>query len=452
MPEHSITDEEVIQDSSDLRTACESFLNELFQWIRECTEKYRYESPTDGHDQATFTTSWSPAIKLRRCVGALDFMKDLRDRIKEHFDSSKLWRHGYWRMNDTHHGTEHFEIFLATLWRLDPSDPITVEQFVDAVEHIGNWSPDVPEWFDWDTGLFRSLYFGADGIRQTDDLQFNVPDHIRCANLCLLAYRMTGEGHYLKLAELHASKWTEALLERDELPLALSKEGPVYRISGKLSASYKKFAGQAPELLSPIDRAENLLASGAPNLFINLWELTRREEFLLASEGILNVVVEALEDPDAGCGADAIGFYRRRTLSRRYDERLVAVLEKLEPFSFSTLSLANPPPVKPRPSGIGKRSDAPVWFEDGHPRRHNPILLSLGAEIKDDKELARRTVDIARTYFIIARRTYTDGREHGCSARTVNAIARGHGRENGSGMVTAVLVPACRQFLSLEAE
>jgi hypothetical protein len=81
------------------------------------------------------------------------------------------------------------------------------------------------------------------------------------------------------------------------------------------------------------------------------------------------------------------------------------------------------------------------WFEDGRPRRHSPVLLSLAAEIRGDPELAARAVDLARAYFTIATRCLPDGREHGCAARTVNAVARGHGRDNGTGVVTGVLAP-----------
>jgi hypothetical protein len=91
---------------------------------------------------------------------------------------------------------------------------------------------------------------------------------------------------------------------------------------------------------------------------------------------------------------------------------------------------------------VGKRSDAPRWLEDGRERRHNPITLAVAAEIRGDSALQTRAVDLARTYFLLARAAFADGRDHGCSARSVSAIARGHGRENHAGMTTAVLGPA----------
>ncbi len=94
-----------------------------------------------------------------------------------------------------------------------------------------------------------------------------------------------------------------------------------------------------------------------------------------------------------------------------------------------------------RPAGVGKRQDRPLWDEDGQPRQHNPILLAAAAQIKNDQSLATQAVDLARTYFNLARQVYPHGRHHGCSARTVSAIGRGHGRDNNAGMSTAVLKP-----------
>ena len=43
---------------------------------------------------------------------------------------------------------------------LDPADPAAVEMVEDAAEHLGNWSPDVYPWYDWDAHRFRSYFLG----------------------------------------------------------------------------------------------------------------------------------------------------------------------------------------------------------------------------------------------------------------------------------------------------
>ena len=79
-------------------------------------------------------------------------------------------------------------------------------------------------------------------------------------------------------------------------------------------------------------------------------------------------------------------------------------------------------------------------------RRHNPITLALGAEVTADRELARWALDIALTYFELARNALPDGCEHGCAANTISAVARGHGRDNNAGVTTAVLGPIAEAF------
>ena len=135
--------------------------------------------------------------------------------------------------------------------------------------------------------------------------------------------------------------------------------------------------------------------------------------------------------------------YRRRTGDTRYDKAVLEAAARLDPFDIAeiTLDTAFKRPAR-RASGVGKRSDAPRWLEDGRERRHNPITLAVAAEIGEDSALHARAVDLARTYFLLERAAFPDGRDHGCSARSVSAIARGHGRENHAGMTTAVLGPA----------
>ncbi len=121
-------------------------------------------------------------------------------------------------------------------------------------------------------------------------------------------------------------------------------------------------------------------------------------------------------------------------------------MDTLVNIQVNTLSINPTPEKKAKVAGLGKRSDRPDWYEDEKPRCINPILLSLAAEIRDDVTYAILAIDLARAYFQLARRVYPDGRNHGCSARSVSAIARGRGRENHAGIITAVLDPILNQY------
>lgn len=436
-----------IPDSPDLSAACAAFTGELGEWAEESVDAYANETPTDGHDQGTFTISWGPYLATANGGRALDFLCSYRDRIAAHFHASDRWRHGYWRMQEAHHGTEHYELFLGALWRFKPGDERTAAQLVDAAEHFGNWSPDVPPWFDWDSGTFYSMWFGADGIdTHRPSSELNLADHFRCTNICLLAHEMTGEQRYLDLAAAQCERWATAIVDSPALPVGIRAEGPVYQLGEEDDSTYYSFAGAAPPLTVSINRAENLLASAAVNALLNMWRRRGNPVLRQAVEKILEIVVTQLDDPDAGVGVNVLRCYRKLTGDTRYDEAVRQAAAKLAPRSFSELSLEpEPPKEKPGP-GIGKRMDKPPWFEDGQPQRHSPVLLAHAAEIDGNEELATRAVDLARTQFALARQAYPDGRRHGCGARSISAIARGHGRENNTGVVTAVLEPVLEVF------
>ena len=64
-------------------------------------------------------------LLARRDESVTAFLKDRRDRARTHFHDTDAWTHGYWRMSEAHHGTEHAELFLGFLHRLDPADDET---------------------------------------------------------------------------------------------------------------------------------------------------------------------------------------------------------------------------------------------------------------------------------------------------------------------------------------
>lgn len=436
-----------IEPSHDLPHACQQFMDALRRWAYEAIDRYADEPATDVHDQGTYTTGWEPLLRACPDERILHFLQQKRDRIRDHFTRTQQWRHGYWRMQEAHHGTEHYELFLGALQRVLPDDRETARQLNDAAEHMGNWSSGMPDWFDWDRRRFHSLFFGADGLRTEPGMALNSPDHLRCVNICLLAasYPETGttKDRYIELASVYAGEWADAILAGDALPIALTPEDILYEFSAGDKALYYSFMGEAPDLQADVDRAENLLGSDAVNTFLRLWQESGQLRFRQAAERLLQPLAAQLPDPDAGAAADAVRSYRRCTGDTRFDKAVLDAVARLDPFDITevTLDTEYKRPAR-RASGVGKRSDAPRWLEDGRERRHNPITLAAAAEITGDSALQTRAVDLARAYFLLARAAFPDGREHGCSARSVSAIARGHGRENHAGMTTAVLGPA----------
>ncbi len=442
----------VITPSQDLQTAQTRFLDQVRDWAYASIDRYRDALPSDVHDQATYTTAWAPYVAAKGDTRLMDFLCRLRDQIHDHFTETGQWHHGYWCAQEAHHGTEHFDLFLGTLYHLNPDDAHTKAQILDAAEHIGNWAPEIPTWFDESTGLFRSMYLGTRVVRVESGMALNIPDHLRFVSLCLLAYRAGGGSRYLDFAAKYTTRWVCAVLEGDQIPLGLTPQGPLTELVGESEAAYRSFVGMVGHLDDDLDRTENLLASNGIGVMLQLWQLTGQPSFLHAAERLLDLAATQLADPDAGPAADALRTYRRITGSARYDGVLTATFENAaavrDPYALGELGIVLDTRRSERPHGIGKRADMPEWFEDGQPRRHSPITLSVVAEVRGDPALALRALDLARTYFELARETLPDGRHHGCAANTVSAVARGHGRNNNAGMVTAVLSPLLSQTCS----
>ena len=227
-----------VEPSSSLSDACERFLAEIGAWVADCITRYEELPPTDVHDQGTYITGWEPYIRAKEDKQALNFVISLRDQIRDHYVDSGQWRHGYWTKQEAHHGTEHYELFLGFLLRLKPDNVETGRQLIDAAEHMGNWVEAVPPWFDWEAGLFRSLFFGTEGIRSGPGTDLNTPDHLRCANICLLAYQASSEERFKELASLYAGNWAKAILAQEAVPIGLTAEGTsLYRFDGPSEAS-----------------------------------------------------------------------------------------------------------------------------------------------------------------------------------------------------------------------
>lgn len=440
-----------IQRSKNLPDAYVRFGAEIAAWTRDAMAEFGGQEPTDVHDQATYTTSWAPYALATGDADVRRFMLDLRDRIAVHFETNGQWRHGYWRMQEAHHGTEHFELFLGALSDMAPGDTATAKQLDDAAEHLGNWSNEVPDWYDWDRHLYRSMWFGTDGLKHEDRAALNVPDHLRCVNIALLAYRATSDERYLQLSVAYAGRWADAILARPELPVGLDADGGVYALEGEARESYRKVAGMAfssegKGLDSELDRAENFLASGVIKTFLELFERTQEERFLRAAERLLDELATQVSDPDAGAALADLRRYRRVTGRTRYDAALRSAAAALDPASIQELQLETPPKVDVRPAGIGKRADMPRWLENGRPRRHAPVLLGLVAEMDGNEQWAREALDLGRAYLSLARQQFPHGRHHGCAARTISAVARGHGRDNHAGVITEVYAPLGSSF------
>lgn len=449
-----------IDKSPSLEESARRFLNSLRTWIAVCVEKYDAARMIDDPDQSLFMSSWETCLHFSPDALTLDFLNRQRDRIRKYYMETEQWKHGFWAFSEGPEGIEHFNRFLGMLARLKPQDPFTRSQILDAAEHLGNWVEKVPEWFDWDRSLFRSILLGTEEIGEEEGMEVNTPNHLRLVSLSLLAYRVSNRRRYLDLAAACARPWCSAILRPDALPLGLipgpvdGKAFPLYTLDPDQQTRYGPFLGESCEDDShPLARAETFLTVDAVNVFLRLWRYCGEDEFLQATERLLDVLVDALHDPDSGAVADAIRSYWRTTGSSRYNAAVISAARQQPVSEVRELALEEAGhPLKVRPVGVGKAVDMLLWRENGNPRRCNPALLALAAEVTEDHELATCVLDMGFGYFRLARQVLLDGRGKTSSSRTVSAVARGGGRENHAGVVTAVLKPLLETFFPNPAD
>lgn len=143
--------------------------------IRQTMRKYQEAYPrprvgveeTDGHGSQTMDacTILLPYVAFARWSGDATVKEWLYTWRDAYVDVMRHDRggfyHGFPVEGEAHHQWEDQSRFLSRLWFLDRDDPVNAYVADDAAEHIGNWSPDVPAWYDWERHDFRSYWFGT---------------------------------------------------------------------------------------------------------------------------------------------------------------------------------------------------------------------------------------------------------------------------------------------------
>lgn len=148
---------------------------ELRQLLRRSIEKYRqaYPKPSVGQTgedahSATVLDSCTillPYLAYARWSGEADvkaWLYEWRDAYVEVMRENRgIFFHGFPVEGEAHHQWEDQSRFLSRLWFLDRDDPVNAYAVDDAAEHIGNFSPEVPPWYDFARHDFISYWFGT---------------------------------------------------------------------------------------------------------------------------------------------------------------------------------------------------------------------------------------------------------------------------------------------------
>ena len=129
------------------------------RWLKQ-SRRLDPPGPNDGgEDEANYALAWFPHYLITGDAAVLRHFEALKAALKGWVERECL--HGYEPEAEAHHGPEPFLLFLPRYIGLQPQDSEAVALLADAAEHIGNWVPEVPPWYDYSRDTFIGYRIGT---------------------------------------------------------------------------------------------------------------------------------------------------------------------------------------------------------------------------------------------------------------------------------------------------
>ncbi|MEM8549474.1 MAG: hypothetical protein AAGF10_01660 [Verrucomicrobiota bacterium] len=411
----------------------EVFRQEALGWAESLHQALGSQPPDVSWDACLFARCWLRLPSIKPGHHLLAWTKYLRDTLPELAEEQDFWADGRWSGLPVTQALAFCNGFLAELWLAEPTDTMTKSTIQATARFLLEAGNDDLPWFDHETGLFRGLVLGSGAFSSLAEI--NLPLHFDAINLALLAYQTGGGRKYLDVASMAGCYWSDAILRRRQLPLAIDSKGPIWKPNRSVREAYATMRSLPPE--NRLQQAAAFLRADAVNTFLKLWQYRGDESFRHAAEYLIDCLLPMLSAPGSWQTAATLRHYRNFTGSSRYDGVVLAEVENLFPYWIKTLSLTLRSSVNEDDS-----PRYPVWFENGIPRQHNPVLLSLAAEISANERLAVSALNLALAYFRLARLASASVSDYSLAPASVTTIAAGDWLNRRVGVVNEILRPA----------
>lgn len=424
--------------ATSIRDGVRLLLDELGDWLDGVLDHHLALDWQGIHDEATFVTAWAGYHAYTNDPRVKQLALDLFAKWRHWADANLI--HGYFPRQEVHHGTEHYIIFLDWLCRIAPECEDVAAALEDGAHHVGNWGDGTPNWYDPERNRFLSYDLGT--VR-TGCEGFNFVDHMRMVHLAMAAWHATGREHYLDLALTYARAWADAINESTDIPLFLD---PDLHSEAELEQLLRSFLKAAPQQIDGHARVENHVASGTPKAMLDVWRATDDADCHRAALRLARACIPHLASPVAnpaghvlslllGSGADPA--------SLGLDDNPFPAADGWHPLDGCSMVIQTET-GSPWHRSLGYRYDLPDWqLKDGAgnavEERPAPANLILAWELSGREQYALDACTTALGRLRLARATFRDGRHHGCTAQSIAAAVRGHGRCWGIGDVSAVL-------------
>ena len=428
-------------------TGYRTLRNEMGRWLKQ-SMLLDPPGPNDGgEDEANYALAWFPHHLITGDAAVLKHFDMLKAALLGWVQRDCL--HGYEPKAEAHHGPEPFLLFLPRYIGLVPEDTEAVNLLTDAAEHIGNWVPEIPPWYDYDRDTFIGYNIGSRDVTNDEKDRYELAEHFRFIHIALAAYRVTGEERYLTWALRYGTKRAERLIAAPEpMPLLWTLDGEGLDETAVNARNLHRLVASSHHIPNdPLAGIEVLLASGAIYALGDLYLLSGEAVFKTAARRIVEPLVTSLSDPFNDPAAAALSYYRWTFEDTGFDAAIRSGLADLPDEPPELLALVFPQENRRREPGVGKRADMAYWgewFDDGSVkpiREPSTATLTLAYQVTGDVTYAMRALQGAGTRLGMARRVLRGGREHADMGGAVCSVAAGHGRNWGQGAVTACYGP-----------
>ncbi len=210
--QHTVTSPDWAEKQIALRKLFNDWIEaEINVYESEGFEKLFGSQGGHGLDEAGgYTRAFASAYYLSGNKRILLFMKQLRDDWYRAVTNSGHFYHGYAANENGDyitHTAEAYTQFLLNVLYMDIKDDTTVAIIEDAAEHLGNWNPNVQDWYDWDRHVFLSYFLGTRSPYHKPPFNQQTTRHFRVIAIASGAYEATGNQRYLRLCEDYWSRW-----------------------------------------------------------------------------------------------------------------------------------------------------------------------------------------------------------------------------------------------------
>ena len=435
----------LISSTEDPASAKQRLLDVLGAWLSDAIPRHQSEPWHGVHDEGTFLTSWREY-----------YLHTHDDRVKKLafalFDHAETWMtkhfvNGYYPLHEVHHGIEHFIIFLAWLYELDPTYPGLAARFQGAAQHLAKSNPKSHPWFDFQRNRFTSLYLGSKKTKPK--LNLNIVEHFRFLRLACYGLATSPVSSPLRaplnqVLNSYTDEWTERILTSDLIP--------VYLDSGKATETgfqkaLQSFIGAAPREMTPITRSEIHIANGTPDFFMDRYVATQKRAYLDVVQKILAPLTDQLLSPYAHPVGDLLWRAHRLGLNLDIPSILDSCHNLYDQIVDQPLHVSLNLDVKWGTTGykgtVGFRKDMPeLVITNSHEERvilPSPATWGLCYRITKDPRYLQVGLSLALAVFQAGQPLFKDDREHGCGSRALHSICVGHGRNWGAGFVSTIL-------------